>query len=79
MGDRRNYRANARGLAPVAVRGIELSTGLAIAACQLPSAVLAQEQPDATAAGGLEEIVVTARKREENLQDVATSVSALGS
>lgn len=29
------------------------------------------------AAGGLEEIVVTARKRSENLQDVSTSVSAL--
>jgi iron complex outermembrane receptor protein len=64
MGDRRNYR------------GVELVTGVAIAACQLPSAVLAQEQPGATAAGGLEEIVVTARKREENLQTTPISVTA---
>jgi iron complex outermembrane receptor protein len=33
----------------------------------------------ARASGGLDEIVVTARKRTENLQDVATSVSALSS
>jgi iron complex outermembrane receptor protein len=35
--------------------------------------VLAQD------AGGLEEIIVTARKKEESLQDVALSVSAMGS
>src|SRR3712207_4907807 len=32
---------------------------------------------DVTPGGGLEEIVVTARKRAENLQDVSSSVSAL--
>lgn len=37
----------------------------------------AQGVTDQTPAGGLEEIVVTARKRAENLQDVSTSVSAL--
>lgn len=33
---------------------------------------------EATSQGTLEEITVTARKREENLQDVGTSISALG-
>lgn len=33
----------------------------------------------APAAGGLDEIVVTARKRSENLQDVSTSISAISS
>jgi outer membrane receptor protein involved in Fe transport len=32
----------------------------------------------ANESAGLEEIIVTARKRAENLQDVATSVSAIG-
>jgi iron complex outermembrane receptor protein len=40
--------------------------------------VTAQAQAPAASSGGLEEIIVTARKREENLQDVATSVSAMG-
>ncbi|MEY4256912.1 MAG: hypothetical protein RLZZ141_2139 [Pseudomonadota bacterium] len=33
----------------------------------------------ATATGGLEEIVITAQKREENLQTVPVSVTALSS
>lgn len=41
---------------------------------------MAQETPaGATAAGGLEEIVITAQKREENLQTVPVSVTALSS
>lgn len=52
-----------------------LCTALAVATTSLGMTVapmaLAQE------AGGLEEVVVTARKREENLQDVGLSVSAL--
>jgi iron complex outermembrane receptor protein len=39
-------------------------------------AVLAQDAPVATSAGGLEEVTVTARRREENLQDVPIAVSA---
>ncbi len=39
-------------------------------------AVLAQDAPVARSAGGLEEITVTARRREESLQDVPIAVTA---
>src|SRR6185312_14229208 len=42
------------------------------AACLLPLAALAQE----AAPEGLQEIVVTAQKREQNLQDVGISIAA---
>ena len=60
-------------------RSSRLATAVAMAlggAATAPPAAIAQET--AASGGGLEEIIVTARKREENLQDVATSVSALG-
>jgi iron complex outermembrane receptor protein len=38
--------------------------------------VLAQDAPVATGAMGLEEVTVTARRREESLQDVPIAVSA---
>jgi iron complex outermembrane receptor protein len=55
----------------------------AAAAFLLAGAVNAQESTRASgqnaevSVGGLEEVVVTARKRQENLQDVSSSVSAL--
>ena len=42
------------------------------------TATLAQQREATRGEDALEEIVVTARKREENIQDVAMSVSALG-
>jgi iron complex outermembrane receptor protein len=39
----------------------------------------AQQAPSGASAGGLEEIVVSARRREENVQDVPISIVALGS
>ncbi|MEQ8859278.1 MAG: TonB-dependent receptor [Pseudomonadales bacterium] len=62
------------------VRGRVSATGLALAALSMvgTSAVAAQQARPAAAAsqGMLEEVVVTARKREESLQDVGQSVSA---
>ena len=48
------------------------------AALASPSAALAQEQTPAPAATSIEEVVVTARRREESLQDVPVAISALG-
>lgn len=53
-----------------------ISTVSVIAIGVLPQTVAAQSQ-EPVQASGLEDIVVTARKREENLQDVSASVSAL--
>jgi iron complex outermembrane receptor protein len=60
-------------------RSSRLAVAVAMAlggATSAPVTALAQ-QVEASATG-LEEIIVTARKREENLQEVATSVSAMG-
>ncbi len=60
------------------VRGVSI---FAVAAC-LSTAVHAQEAQESDAAaqlGGLEDIVVTATKRSENLQDVPVAVSAISS
>lgn len=43
----------------------------------LPAQALAQSGPTADRDGGLEEIIVTAQKREQNLQDVPIAVTAL--
>ena len=52
--------------------------GVAVGAMMFSSAVMAQDAPtSAEDNGGLEEIVVTAQKREENLQNVPVSVTAL--
>lgn len=50
--------------------------GFALATPVWQLSVQAADSPEA-AAGGLEEIVVTARKREERLQDIGSSVTAL--
>jgi len=59
------------------IRSVRACAAAAVALCAVP-AVLAQEAPavKSAAAGGLEEVTVTARRREESLQDVPLAVSA---
>src|SRR5690606_23272568 len=47
----------------------------AVLACLMAAPVMAQSQMEASA--GLDEIIVTAQKRSENLQDTPLSISAL--
>ena len=49
----------------------------AAAAIQIVSASAAQAQASDAEAGGLEEIIVTAQKRAENIQDIPAAVSAI--
>ena len=54
------------------------SSVAAIALCATAAPALAQQSPDESAGGGFGEIVVTAQKREENLQEVPLSISVIG-
>ena len=62
-------------------RSLALATGASIAALLTASPALAQDAPAADTAaqdnGGVDEIVVTAQRREERLQDAPLSVTAL--
>src|SRR5712671_2800589 len=62
-------------------RGTSTAVGLAVAAAiaglAVPQAPLLAAEADNAASGRLEEIIVTARKREENLQDVPLSIDVL--
>ena len=42
-----------------------------------PTTALAQEGDDEEAKDGIEEVIVTARKRDENIQDIPASVQAI--
>jgi outer membrane receptor protein involved in Fe transport len=56
--------------------GLLASTVAAVAPLAIVPSALAQDQPAASSNGQLEEIVVTAQKRSENLQDVPVSIQA---
>ena len=57
--------------------GVALSVGAGVAMTMPPAIAQNTGTAQKTNVGALEEIVVTARKRKENLQDVGLSVSAL--
>lgn len=61
------------------VKSVSLLTTAAAILCpvSVASAQEAASETQASSFGGLEEIVVTARKREESMQDVPASISAL--
>ena len=73
----RLFRKNLRGATALALRGGLLGAGLAGAGFVAPDAA-AQTAPQ-TASLAIDEVVVTSRKREENLQQVPISVSAFTS
>jgi iron complex outermembrane recepter protein len=55
-----------------------MRTGLPLASGMLAAAPVAMAQQTGTTTGGLEEILVTAQKRQESLQNVPLSVQAIG-
>ena len=55
-----------------------LITASSMAALLVASPALAQAEPEADSAGTVEEIIITAQKREQSLQDVPISVTAVG-
>ncbi len=55
---------------------LSLSTAAAVSALALGAPAFAQDSADGTTSGGVAEIVVTAQKRAQNLQDVPISVTA---
>ena len=56
-----------------------ISVASVVAAASVATPALAQDAEGASSSSGFNEIVVTATKREEKLQDVGLTVSALGS
>src|SRR5882724_8584801 len=62
-------RATFRGSAAASKISLAVAAALAVAPPRAPAA-----QPSEASSGALQEIVVTARKREENLQDVPLSI-----
>jgi len=74
---------NARGVANMAdskiTEGIPVKSALAVAVSMAVAGTAddAQAQESGAKSGGIEEITVTARKREESLQDVSASIQAL--
>src|SRR5262252_8645594 len=74
---RRILRAMARRVAQAGVRGAAASVWVATVLCSQPAPV--QAQSETASAGTLEEVVVTARKRDESLHDVPVTVNAFSS
>jgi iron complex outermembrane recepter protein len=78
----RNHAAPALRNAPAMVQqgggsAIALAVAAAIAGLAVPAAPLLAAEAETSASEGLEVIIVTARKRAENLQDVPASIDVL--
>src|SRR5213079_2754200 len=62
---------------PVSPRAFEFTVATAAALAALAGAPTARAQQPAATSGGLEEVIVTAQKREQNLQEIGISLSAV--
>src|SRR5438874_11447462 len=62
---------------PVSPRAFEFTVAIAAALAALAGAPTARAQQPAATSGGLEEVIVTAQKREQNLQEIGISLSAV--
>src|SRR5207237_5721857 len=64
---------------PVSPRafGFTVAIAAAVALASFAVAPIARAQQPATTSGGLEEVIVTAQKREQNLQEIGISLSAV--
>src|SRR5947207_14292908 len=62
---------------PVSPRAFEFTVAIAAALAALAGAPTARPQQRAATSGGREEVIVTARKREQNLQEIGISLSAV--
>jgi iron complex outermembrane recepter protein len=73
-------RSRRRKLIRIQAKAVKAAarTGLPLAALLAGIPAVAQGQQPPTESGGLQEVVVTAQKREENLQDVPVSITSLG-
>ncbi len=62
---------------PVSPRAFGFTVAIAAALASFAVAPTARAQQPATTSGGLEEVIVTAQKREQNLQEIGISLSAV--
>jgi iron complex outermembrane receptor protein len=72
-----NRTVRAAALASTGLVALALLTATPATASEATAAEAAAEQPAATDEGGIETVIVTARRREESAQDVPNAVTAL--
>src|SRR5262245_66583919 len=75
----RDWTCDLQGAEMLGNRVLWLAVAGTLQLALLQRAAAQASDESASASAGIEEVVVTARRREENLQTVPTAVSALGS